>query len=431
MGNPRITLRYLHWLPVLLIFSASSAGVDQQVDPRIERVRQDLGYYQAGAQSAIEELKTEIRALRDELQKMRESEDSRLQRIEEALILKAGHDTARAQPVPVVPAAASQPPTDPKALSVCSQGCDFNNLQKAVDAAPIGGEIRLAPEINGTCAVIRKPLHIIGERSADGHRAHLVGGVCAGKGALVTAAPNIIVEGLEISDISVGDGNGACIRLDPGTRDLTVRNLYCHDNQEGMLGASDGHLLIEDSIFSGNGFGNGRAHGLYLNGGDDVLIRRCRILSSQNAGHLLKSGARVLTVEDSILAALNGHNSRVLDAFAGGKIILRRNVLQQGPQSDNSDMIGLALESRLLPDGHSFRMEDNWVIYDRSGRGVLIRGRKLGPVAILNNSFVGVDNLGLTGADESGNHRFATRSEAGLPVFDGTLASLPGKTAAK
>lgn len=426
MGNPRITLRHLKWLPALLIFNTAYGSEEQQLAPRIEPTTKESAVYQAGDQSAIEALSLEIRALRDELHKMHESEDARLQRIEDALKPKSAKKPEYSQPAQTPP---KQPGIDAKVISVCSQGCDFSNLQQAVNAAPAGGEVRLAAEINGTCAVIRKPLHIVGEQSADGHRAHLVGGVCAGKGALVTAAPNIVIEGLEISDISVGDGNGACLRLDPGTRDLTIRNIVCHDSQDGILGASDGHLLIEDSVFIGNGFGNGRAHGLYLNGGGDVLIRRCRILSSQNAGHLLKSGARKLTVEDSILAALNGHNSRVLDAFAGGEIVLRRNVLQQGPQSDNSDLIGLALESRLHPDGHSFRMDDNWVISDRPGRSVLIRGRKLGPVAILNNSFVGLDKPGLDGADESGNHWFANRNEAGLPPFDGTQASLPGKSA--
>lgn len=428
MRNPQITLRHLKWLPALLMMSGTVyGGKAQPAATPIEPAAKDPAVYRESDQSAIEALSMEIRALRDELHKMQESEDTRLKRIEDALKLKSADKNQTRQPAQTPPKQAA----GKRSISVCSQGCDFGDLQQAVNAVADGGEVRLAAEINGTCAVVRKPVHIVGERRADGRRAHLAGGVCAGKGALVTAAPNIVVEGLEISDISVGDGNGACLRLSRGTRDLTVRDIICRDSQNGILGASEGHLVIEDSVFSGNGFGNGRAHGLYLSGGGDVLIRRSRILSSQNAGHLLKSGARALTVEDSVLAALNGHNSRVVDAFAGGEILLRRNILQQGPQSDNSDLIGLALESRLHPDGHSFRMDDNWVISDRPGRSVLIRGRKLGPVAILNNNFVGLAKLGLDGAEVSGNHWFADRKEAGLPSFDGTRASLPGNSAPK
>lgn len=428
MGNPRTILRLLQWLPVLLIFGEASGAETQQASPRVEQVRRDLGYYRSGEPAASTNLEAEIRALRDELHQMRESQDSRLKHIEEALKQTAGKETAPSPPpLPAAPSpAVVQLPNDPKVLSVCSQGCDFSDLQKAVDAAPAGGEVDVAAEINGTCAVVRKPLRLVGKRGENGRRAHLAGGVCMGKAALVTAAPNIIIEGFEISGISVGDGNGACIRLDQGTSNLTIRGIYCHDSQDGVLGASEGRLLIEDSVFIGNGFGEGRAHSLYFNGGEEVLIRRCRILAAQNAGHLLKSGVRKLTVEDSILAALNGRNSRVLDAFAGGEIVLLRNVFQQGPQSDNSDMIGLALESeRLLPDGHALRMEGNWLIFDKSSRGVLIRGRKLGPISVKNNSFVGLDKLGLDGIEDVGNRWFATRKEAGLPAFDGTPASLP------
>jgi len=117
-----------------------------------------------------------------------------------------------------------------------------------------------------------------------------------------------------------------------------------------------------------------------------------------------------------------------LDAFAGGDIVLRRNVIQQGPESENSDVVGLALEpGRLLPNGHKFLMEDNWVVFDNPnfGRKVLFRGQKLGPITLRNNAFVGLTETGVNGVEETGSHWFATRSLAGLPEFDGGLKSLP------
>lgn len=417
------------WLPAALLFSAITSVEAQTVDSRVDLVCQGLGYQKLGDQNT-DKLAAEIRTLREELRQSREQLDSRLQHIEHILSPNASKEPAQPQQSssPNKPAEALKS-TD--ILSVCNRGCDFNDLQKAVDAAAPGGEINVEPEISGSCAVINKPLRIIGKREKDGHRAHLVGGVCIGKAPLVTTAGNIVIEGFEISDINVSDGNGACLRLDPGTRDLTVRDIYCHDSQDGILGKSEGLFLIEDSSFVGNGFGNGQAHNLYIEG-DEVLIRRSRILSAQNAGHSLKSGARKLTVEDSIIAALNGHNSRALDAYSGGEVVLLRNVIQQGPQSDNSDVIGLALESgRLLPDGHSLRLENNWVIFDDSGRGILIRGRKLGPITARGNTFVGLKGMGLADVQDIGNHWFETRKEAGLPPFDGTLSSLPNNAVKK
>jgi hypothetical protein len=194
------------------------------------------------------------------------------------------------------------------------------------------------------------------------------------------------------------------------------------------LGEFDGRLTIEDSIFENNGFGDGQAHGIYLTRGNEAVIRRSRILSSKDAGHSIKAGAQKLIVEDSVIAALNGHNSRALDAFAGGDITLRRNVIQQGPESDNSDMIGLALEpARLLPSGHSVLLEDNWVVFDDDKRGhkVLFRGKMLGPIVIRNNVLVSLNGMGMDGVKEEGNHWAETRSQAGLPQYDGTLGTLP------
>ncbi len=179
----------------MLIFSANAAVVEKNnVDPQIERVRRDLGYYQSGEQHNIEDLKAEIRALHEELRQILESQNSRLQRIEDTLKLTAGEEAAR-QPLPRVKSVPTEPPKSADILTVCSQGCDFNNLQKAVNAAAPGGEISVAPEINATCAVIKKTLHIVGKRGTDGRRAPLSGGVCNGKAPLVTAAGNIVIEG--------------------------------------------------------------------------------------------------------------------------------------------------------------------------------------------------------------------------------------------
>ncbi len=370
----------------------------------------------------------EIRALREELRQALTAQEQRIQRLEG--LVKSLSAPNAAPPAAPMPSPAKAPGSP---VTVCAQGCDFHDLQSAVDHAPPGGVLTLAPEINGSCAVINKPLTIRGTKGADGTRAHLAGGACAGKAALVTAAPGIAIEGLEISNIEVGDSNGACVRFDPGTRDPTLRDIYCHDNQEGLIGQVRGRLLVEDSTFEANGFGEGRAHGMYI-WGDEALIRRTRILATQNAGHTLKSGLQTLTVENSVLAALNSRNSRALDAYGGGTVVLRGNVIQQGPQSDNSDVIGLAMEpNRLLPGGHSLLMEDNWVIYDAPDRWVkeLIRGHKLGPMVVRNNRFVDIGSTGISGAQEEGNQWFHTRKKAGLAAYDGTLASLPKPSGAR
>jgi hypothetical protein len=417
MSKPIYTVT---WLLVAALPGVAGAADDTASDPRVERIRQDLGYYRNDRPDDSAS-KAELQTLREQMQQRLDQQEARIQRLERALQPTAD----RAEPAPVRTATA-RASAAAKVLTVCGQGCDFRDLQQAVVAVEPGGEINLAPESNSGCAVIDKPLRIVGRSDRNGHRAQLNGGVCQGKAALVTAAANIVIENLDIADIAVADGNGACVRLDKGTRDLTLRGINCRDSQDGLLGASAGVLLIEDSVFSGNGYADGRSHGLYISGGDEVVIRRSQILSTQHAGHSLKCGARKLTVEDSVIAALNGHNSRALDVYGGGEVVLRGNILQQGPASENSDMIGLALEpAREVAGVHRFTAENNWLISDRAGNNMLMHGRKLGPIVLSGNRMVGIGAIGIDGAEEAGNQRFSGREQAGLPPFDATPASLP------
>ena len=55
-----------------------------------------------------------------------------------------------------------------------------------------------------------------------------------GKAAIVTGGQNILLKNLDISGVTVPDGNGAGVRYDQGT--LTLDNVHLHDNQNRHLG---------------------------------------------------------------------------------------------------------------------------------------------------------------------------------------------------
>ena len=120
--------------------------------------------------------------------------------------------------------------------TVCSEGCEFSDLNAAIKSLPTGSTISVAPGVYGACAIVDKPLQVIGLKDASGKSAHLTATACDGKGALVLRASGIVIQGLEISSITVPDKNGACIRIDPQAGDVTIRDLYCHDSENGVLG---------------------------------------------------------------------------------------------------------------------------------------------------------------------------------------------------
>src|SRR4051812_48272752 len=78
------------------------------------------------------------------------------------------------------------------------------------------------------------------------------------------AGINVTVNGFDISGVTVGDLNGAAIRYEGGN--LTLNNVYFHDNQEGLLGGADanGTITINHSEFAFNGDGSGSTHDIYV-----------------------------------------------------------------------------------------------------------------------------------------------------------------------
>ena len=189
--------------------------------------------------------------------------------------------------------------------------------------------------------------------------AHMMGYAAEGKAALVIKGNNTVIEGLECSGISVSDRNGACIRLEG--RNLTLRNVYFHDSEQGVLGGG-GVILIEDSKFERLGR-EGQAHGLYV-WGDEVIFRRSEVLASKSEGHEIKSRAKRTIIEGSVIASLDGDDSRLIDISNGGEVIIRGNVLQQGPESVNNEMIGLGFEG-LRYENNAVLIEANIILVDR------------------------------------------------------------------
>jgi hypothetical protein len=329
------------------------------------------------------------------------------------------------------PAWASATTREPRTLRVCPPAsarpdCQYARLQEALAAALPGDHVVLAPGVYEEGAVIATPHLVL--RGEPG--AHLRGHALEGKAALVVKANDVLIESIECSDIAVRDNNGACIRIEGD--DLTVRGVHFHDNQQGILsGPGGGVLLIEGSLFERNGFG-GQAHGVYIGRTIETFIfRNSRILATTGAGHGLKSRAQQTIVENSVIASLDGHDSRAIDLPNGGEVVIRGNVLEKGPNSENRQMIGLALEGKLHGVNETL-IEDNQLVFDAHPAGLaqslgqalglappsgtVILNESPGRVILRNNIIIGAREIG-SGMVERDNRMYQSRHEAGLPPY--------------
>ena len=292
--------------------------------------------------------------------------------------------------------------------------CDYTSLNKAAREAPAGSTVLVGPGIYREGIIVRADrVTIRGVRGA-----HIKGAAASGKAAIVVKGDDVTIEAIECSRITVPNGNGACIRAEG--MNLTVRGVYFHDSQSGILGGR-GRLVVEDSRLKRLG-GDiatdiGHAHAIYAGKRvDELIVRRSRILSSKEEGHEIKSRARRTVIEGNVIASLDGRDSRLIDVPNGGVVVIRGNVLEKGPNSSNPDVVGIGLERTGNPKRdhaiNSTVIADNTIIFDRVQNIRLFRVRGVPPPKLVGNTIVGGEEF-----RDLASRWFPDRAAAGLPAY--------------
>lgn len=214
------------------------------------------------------------------------------------------------------------------------------------------------------------------------------------KGIFVIHAPDATIENFELAGAAVSstDGsNGAGIRHQ-GTN-LTVRNCFFHDDQDGILGspidAGTGTVTIESSEFADNGAGDGQSHNMYL-GHYAKFILRYSYSHGAKLGHLVKSRALENIVEYNRLTDEAGTTASYELSFPNaGLSYVIGNVIEQSDASDNGAIIDYDSEpSTANPDTRLF-VVNNTVVNDRAAGGIFVADHASTPAVITNDIFVG------------------------------------------
>ncbi len=226
-------------------------------------------------------------------------------------------------------------------------------------------------------------------------RAHLDadGKYAQGKGIWVPKGNNTVVENIEFSGAKVPDQNGAGIRQDG--RDLTVRNCYFHDNENGILGGATGSkMVIEFSEFARNGYGDGYSHNLYISRVAS-LVFRFNYSHDAKEGHLLKTRAGVNYILYNRLTEESGTGSYEANIPNGGTTYFIGNLIQQGPTTHNSTILSYLEEGRNAnnPGTDLYVINNTFVNQRSSGRFINIGSQGLVPAIVTNNILFGPGTL--------------------------------------
>lgn len=216
---------------------------------------------------------------------------------------------------------------------------------------------------------------------------HLKNYSTKGKGTLVIKGNDTHIENIECSQVSVSDKNGSCIRLEG--KNITIEKVYFHDSEQGILtGSQPGKVFIDNSRFERLGK-SGRAHGIYIGGGE-LYVHNSKFLSSKDEGHEIKSRAKKNIISNTIIASLNGYDSRLIDISHGGILELRNSVLEQGNNTSNYNLIGFGLEGMKYKE-NSIIIKNNMFLLNRdSGSLILKTKRNIEHIEISDNDILGL-----------------------------------------
>lgn len=281
-------------------------------------------------------------------------------------------------------------PASARKLAV-GPGKTYAKPSLAAAAAKSGDTVEIDPGVysGDACTWSADNLVIRAARAAgDTRRAalHADGADAQGKGIWVVDGKNTTIEGIEFSGAAVADQNGAGIRQEgPG---VTIRDCYFHDNENGIL-ADGGEMIVEYTEFAHNGLGEvGRTHNIYVSSATSFTMRYCY---SHHAviGHNVKSRAsKNLILYNRIMDEADGTSSYDIDLPNGGVAVILGNVVQQGPQTDNSIVISYGAEGFKYATNELYVVH-NTVVNDRQGGTFFSVDGKPTVAKFLNNLLVG------------------------------------------
>ncbi|MBC7801291.1 MAG: right-handed parallel beta-helix repeat-containing protein [Gemmatimonadaceae bacterium] len=203
--------------------------------------------------------------------------------------------------------------------------------------------------------------------------------------AILTTTNDVTIDRFEMSGAKVADRNGAAVRFEGGN--LTISNSYIHDNENGILSGTvaNGTVTIRNSEFAQNGTGDGYSHNVYIG-----EIRQLTIADSYFhdavVGHEIKSRALSTTITGSRIQNNGGSASYEIDLPNGGTGLIEGNVIQQGANTQNPNMIAFGAEGARATN--SLVVRGNTIVNDRSN-GVAVFNATGATVTLANNQVFG------------------------------------------
>jgi len=289
----------------------------------------------------------------------------------------------------------------------------------AIAAAAAGDTIQVdaSGSYNGnTCAWTTDNLTIVGVNGRP--KIDLTGVTPAQQKGIFTigGTASATIDNFELSGAAISaaaGNNGAGIRHQG--LNLTVKNCFIHDNQDGILAApgtpNTGTILIENAEFSSNGAGDGFSHNMYI--GDFAQFTLQYSYSHlAKVGHLVKSRAYITQVlYNRLTDETGGTASYEVDIPNAGTAFIIGNLIEQSAATMNPTIMTFGEEG--VPSGYDSHLYvvNNTVINDL-GSGTFVHNATTTAAALTNNIFYNGGTI-----DSNASDVLATNFSTGSPMF--------------
>ncbi|MBL7766151.1 MAG: T9SS type A sorting domain-containing protein [Chitinophagaceae bacterium] len=218
-----------------------------------------------------------------------------------------------------------------------------------------------------------------------------------GKGIFVISGDDVKVENIEFANATVVDHNGAGIRQEG--RNLYVTHCKFDANEMGILcgNIANCKTTVEYSEFlNGGSVANpGYQHNIYINHIDTFLFRYNYSHNAIAEGHELKSRATNNIIVYNRIANETSIDSRTIDLPNGGISLIMGNVIEQGSNSANSNLLGYGLEGLTNTAPHALYVVNNTFVNKKTTGSFIQVQNGSDTLFVKNNIFAGAKTGGL------------------------------------
>ncbi|MBP7184296.1 MAG: T9SS type A sorting domain-containing protein [Saprospiraceae bacterium] len=219
-----------------------------------------------------------------------------------------------------------------------------------------------------------------------------------GKGIFVVSGSNVRIENIEFANASVVDHNGAGIRQE-GVN-LNVKGCKFIGNEMGILQGGtipNCTIIVEYCEFlnGGSTLNPGYQHNIYINHIDTLVFRYNFCYNAIAEGHEFKSRANYNYILYNVISNYQTVDSRNIDLPNGGTSIVMGNVIEQGANSANSNILGYGKEGLSNTAPHELWIVNNTFVNKKTSGSFIDVASGTNQLFLKNNIFAGPKTAGL------------------------------------